>query len=198
MRRTKRRIRGWEGTEIENQDPGKQKEKERHVACYHLFIQPRCRLVLQEPQKTGTVSLHPPSPPVCVFALECRRHTKRTLYVHSLSFLEGTPFLSVTYLRHSSSIRFLFSFPLLSRTRSTYPHLYPLVFLPLCVAKPSFKLVSPVPPSETLCILRPLHFSRRFLHPPPRYRLLSARKSQGTRSIHKYFLGKFFGRGDSV
>lgn len=23
MRRTKRRIRGWEGTEIENQDPGK-------------------------------------------------------------------------------------------------------------------------------------------------------------------------------
>lgn len=137
-----------------------------------------------------------PSSPVCVFAFECRRHTKRTLYVHSLSFLEDTPFL---LLRIFVTLRTRF-LSLLSRTRSTYPHLYPLVFLSLCVAKPSFKLVSTVLPSETLCLLRSLHFSRRFLYSPS----LSApfcqkitRNEIAIHFVHKYF-GKILWRDRSI
>lgn len=129
-----------------------------------------------------------PLPRRFVSAFECRRHTKRTLYVHSLSFLEGTPFL---LLRIFVTLRTRF-LSLLSTTRSTYPYLYPLVFLSLCVAKPSFKLVSAVLPSETLCLLRLLHFSRCFFHSPSLSAPFCQKITRNEIAVH--FVHKYFGK----
>lgn len=195
MRGTKREIKGWKRTEMEPRSRKIVGEGEARslLPLVYLAALQACSLGTLENRNRFLA----PSPlHRFVSAFECRRHTKRTLYVHSLSFLEGTLFL---LLRIFVTLRTRF-LSLLSRTRSTYPHLYPLVFLSLCVAKPSFKLVSAVLPSETLCLLRSLHFSRRFLHSPS----LSApfcqkitRNEIAIHFVHKYF-GKILWRDKSI
>lgn len=194
MRGTKREIKEWKRTEMEPRSRKIEGEGEARslLPLVYLAALQACSLGTLENRNRFLAPSPPPSPlplpTVCVFAFECRRHTKRTLYVHSLSFLEGTPFL---LLRIFVTLRTRF-LSLLSRTRSTYPHLYPLVFLSLCVAKPSFKLVSAVLPSETLCLLRSLHFSWRFLYSPSLSAPFCQKITRNEIAIH--FVHKYFGK----